>query len=78
MTELVLSRGEIAIATARRVDRLADLASQYSPDRLLVLHLDVTKEDEIAAAFSKSREVFGRIDVVYNNAGCVIESPSVC
>lgn len=36
---------------------------------MLVVKLDVTKPAEIAAAFERAREVFGRIDVVLNNAG---------
>ena len=33
------------------------------------MKLDVTSIDDIQAAFSKGIEHFGRIDVVYNNAG---------
>lgn len=42
---------------------------QYSSDRLLVLPLDVTYPDQVAAAFAAATRAFGRIDVVLNNAG---------
>ncbi|KZT55975.1 NAD(P)-binding protein [Calocera cornea HHB12733] len=66
MTELLLKRGEIVIATLRRPEALDDIHD--GRDRLLVLKLDVTKPEEVDAAFAKAKEVFGRIDVVYNNA----------
>ncbi|KAH7927478.1 NAD(P)-binding protein [Leucogyrophana mollusca] len=68
MTELVLARGDIAVATARRPERLSDLASKYSTDHLLIVDLDVTKQDQIKLAFAQAKTSFGRIDVVYNNA----------
>ena len=37
-------------------------------ERLLVLKLDVTKQQDIIDAFQKAKEVFGRVDVVFNNA----------
>ena len=46
-----------------------DLAKQYPEDRLLILKLDVTKPEEIAAVMNTVQHKFGRIDVVFNNAG---------
>ncbi|KAI0642844.1 NAD-P-binding protein [Trametes meyenii] len=68
LTELVLSKGEIAVATARRPSALDDLKEKYTPDRLLILKLDVTQPREIVAAFATVKETFGRLDVVVNNA----------
>lgn len=65
----MLKKGEKAVATLRRPDVLDELKAQYPSDSLLTLRLDVTKSDEIAAAFTKTWEVFGRVDVVFNNAG---------
>jgi len=69
MTEIVLKNGDIAIATLRKPSALDPLVAQYPPAQLLVLELDVTQPAAIARAFSKAQEVFGRIDVVFNNAG---------
>ncbi|CAL1713830.1 unnamed protein product [Somion occarium] len=71
MTEIVLAKGDIAVPTARDLQNLTDLKSRYSADRLLPLKLDVTKSEEITAAFDKVKEVFGRLDFVFNNAGCM-------
>ncbi|EIW75868.1 NAD(P)-binding protein [Coniophora puteana RWD-64-598 SS2] len=69
MTELLLRNGEIAIATLRKPSMLSDLVAQYPASQLLVLELDVTKKSDVAAAFTKAKDTFGRIDVVFNNAG---------
>jgi len=69
MTELVLKRGDIAIATLRKPEMLDDLASQYGSDRLLLIRLDVTKISDIINAFAKAKETYGRINIVFNNAG---------
>ncbi|KAG1837408.1 hypothetical protein DFJ58DRAFT_815730 [Suillus subalutaceus] len=48
---------------------LSDLAARYSADKLLVLKVDVTKQKDIDEAFARTRSAFGRLDVVFNNAG---------
>jgi len=72
MTELILKNGHKAVATLRRKEALSDLAEQYPATQLLIVQVDVTKSAEVAAAFAKAEEVFGRIDVVFNNAGVYI------
>ncbi|KAH9938703.1 uncharacterized protein B0H18DRAFT_1134764 [Fomitopsis serialis] len=69
MTEIVLKNGDSAVATLRKPEVLADLASQHSADKLLVLKLDVTHPQEIKDAFSEAIKKFGRVDTVFNNAG---------
>ncbi|EJF57886.1 NAD(P)-binding protein [Dichomitus squalens LYAD-421 SS1] len=43
--------------------------SQYPAERILLLPLDVTQPHQVADAFAKAEERFGRIDIVVNNAG---------
>ncbi|TBU27432.1 NAD(P)-binding protein [Dichomitus squalens] len=69
MARYALSKGERVVATLRRPEVLKEFASQYSSTQLLVLKLDVTKPEEIKDAFAKAKETFGRVDVVFNNAG---------
>ncbi|KAJ3488421.1 hypothetical protein NLI96_g2857 [Meripilus lineatus] len=69
MVEYVLEKGDIAIATLRKPQALDDLKAKYPASRLLILGLDVTRPSDITNAFVKARETFGRIDVVFNNAG---------
>ena len=72
MTELVLAKGDIAVATLRKPEMLADLSARYDAKQLLVLKLDVVKAEEIRAAFDAAVKAFGRIDVVFNNAGYAV------
>jgi len=69
MTQLLLDKGDKVIATLRNLDDISDLSSQVPSSQLLVIQLDVTKSAEVAAAFARAKEVFSRIDVVFNNAG---------
>lgn len=68
MTELVLAKGDIAVATLRTPSVLDELKTKYSQDKLLVLKLDVTDTAEVAAAFAAAVAHFGRVDAVFNNA----------
>jgi len=61
----VRERGERVVATARRPEAIADLAG----DDVLLVSLDVTREDAIGSALDAAVEHFGRIDVLVNNAG---------
>jgi len=59
------SRGYTVIATARRVEDLADLAAAGCR----TLPLDVTDEASMRAAVDAAEAAHGRIDVLVNNAG---------
>ncbi|TFK33040.1 NAD-P-binding protein [Crucibulum laeve] len=72
MAEAALKGGHCVVATLRNPQKLANLEGTYSTDRLLVLGLDVTKKDDVSNAFAIAKAVFGRIDVVFNNAGVAI------
>ena len=65
LAKLVTARGWPVVATARKVDDIADLAG----DHVLTAALDVTDDAQIAAAVAAAKERFGRIDVLVNNAG---------
>jgi short-subunit dehydrogenase len=67
---------ELALA-ARRTDRLDALASELQAKgrRALVLACDVTREGDLEAAVARTRDAFGRIDVVVANAGFGVVGP---
>jgi NAD(P)-dependent dehydrogenase (short-subunit alcohol dehydrogenase family) len=69
MLEEVLSNGEKAVATLRNPSVLDDLAAKYPSTQLQVLKLDVTNEAQVKSVFAQAKDAFGRVDVVYNNAG---------
>lgn len=63
-----LARGEQVIATARQPETLHELAAQYSAT-CRVLALDVTDSAQVKSVVTEGAKVFGRLDVVVNNAG---------
>lgn len=54
---------------ARRLERLQALKDEFPDEEILVQRVDVTKKDEVQALVDAAVEKFGRIDVLYNNAG---------
>lgn len=68
LAQLIVDRGWRLAATARDKARVVVLAAG-AEDRVLALDLDVTREDQVAAAVAATQERFGRIDVLVNNAG---------
>ena len=66
--EHAIARGHRVVATARRVDVLADLVA-LAPDRVLAVELDVAVAGAAESAVRAAVGRFGRIDVVINNAG---------
>ena len=68
LAEHLLASGAAVVATARKVDQLEDLEAKY-PATVLVLKLDVTKQQQVDAAVADALGRFGRIDVLVNNAG---------
>jgi NAD(P)-dependent dehydrogenase (short-subunit alcohol dehydrogenase family) len=72
VTEHALQQGDNVVATLRKPEALSDLLSTYS-SRLLVLPLDVRDPEQIRVAFENAVQRFGRVDIVFNNAGiCII------
>ena len=68
LAKLVLARGWRAVVTARDASKVADLAEGHA-DQALVVPLDVTQRAQIDAAVAQTKERFGRVDVLVNNAG---------
>jgi NAD(P)-dependent dehydrogenase (short-subunit alcohol dehydrogenase family) len=64
----VLAAGHRLIATARNPNQLSDLVGRYG-DLVRAVALDVTDERAATAAVQSAIDVFGRLDVLVNNAG---------
>ena len=69
---LALHRVDHNVVLAGRREELlretAEIAGDGGP-KMLVVPTDVAEPDQIAALFVKTRETFGRLDLLFNNAG---------
>ncbi|GAA4901688.1 SDR family NAD(P)-dependent oxidoreductase [Mucilaginibacter defluvii] len=65
--EAALKRGDKVVATARKLESIADLKEKYG-DNVLTLALDVTNAEQVKATIAQAHAHFGRLDVVLNNA----------
>ena len=68
LASILIARGYRVAATARDPAKVADLVAGHEASAL-ALKLDVDKPAEIAAAVEATKQKFGRIDVLVNNAG---------
>jgi NADP-dependent 3-hydroxy acid dehydrogenase YdfG len=67
-TEAALKRGDKVAATARKSESIADLNEKYG-ENVLTLELDVTNAEQVKATVEQAHAHFGRLDIVFNNAG---------
>jgi uncharacterized protein len=68
---LFAQEGCIVILAARRMDRLTALAEQIRAQggQAITISLDVSEQSQIDKAVLTVLETFGRIDILFNNAG---------
>jgi len=68
LAEEVLKSGGKVVATARKLDKVADLEERY-PKAAKALALDVTDAGQVDSAVTQAFAQFGQVDVLVNNAG---------
>ena len=68
LAEEVLRRGGRVIATARSLEKVADLEEKY-PERAKAYALDVTDPAQVISIVSQATACFAPVDVLVNNAG---------
>lgn len=73
----VVAAGHKAVITARSADKLNKIAERWGSDKVLAVTADVSKLLEIENVVGKAKEKFGRIDVVFANAGTGVETPGI-
>ncbi len=64
-----LRDGFRVVLAGRHEDKLAAVAKEAGDAQVHLVVADVTKPDEVRALFDSAREKFGRLDVLFNNAG---------
>ena len=67
----LLARGYQVVLAGRRGELLEETKNQAgaAAGRALAVATDVTREDSVDALFERIRSVYGRLDVLFNNAG---------
>ena len=68
LAERVLQRGQRCVVTARNPAQIGAIAAPH-PTTALAIELDVTRQEQLERAVARTESVFGRIDVLVNNAG---------
>jgi len=63
--------GYSVVLAGRRAPELEKTASAMNPDggKVLIVPADISKQDSVKALFARVGEEFGRLDVLFNNAG---------
>ena len=65
----LMQAGWTVALVGRRADALQATAVLGAPDQSLVLPADVSKPGEVDAVFAQAEAKFGRLDLLFNNAG---------
>jgi NAD(P)-dependent dehydrogenase (short-subunit alcohol dehydrogenase family) len=67
----LVREGYAAVLAGRRTDKLAETAADAKAlgGTILEVQTDVSDQASVRALFAKAKERFGRVDVLFNNAG---------
>ena len=66
----LLKNGYHVALIGRRKDMLEKTAAESgAKDRTLVLPADITKDEQVKEVFARTKSAWGRLDVLFNNAG---------
>ncbi len=75
--KLLAENGAMVMLGARREDRLYKIANEINVNggRADFRTVDVTKPEEVEALVKAAQDSFGKVDVIFNNAGIMPNSP---
>jgi NAD(P)-dependent dehydrogenase (short-subunit alcohol dehydrogenase family) len=71
----LMQTGFTVVVTGRRADKLEETAKAGPAGKSLVVPSDLSDPASIDALFARVRETFGRLDLLFNNAG--ISAPAI-
>src|SRR3984957_7079106 len=74
---LALSRDGYTVVLAGRRREMLDAVAKEASGKTLPVPTDVSEPDSIRALFAKTKEAFGRLDVLFNNAGIGARAASI-
>ena len=74
---LALSRDGYAVVLAGRRREMLEAVAKEAGGKTLAVPTDVTEPDSIRALFAKTKEAFGRLDVLFDNAGTGARAASI-
>ncbi|MBV9248124.1 MAG: SDR family oxidoreductase [Acetobacteraceae bacterium] len=66
---LLAGGGWSVVLCGRRKDALEETASMAKGGKTLAVPTDVTDPDQVARLFAETKSAFGRVDMLFNNAG---------
>lgn len=67
--EVLAKAGAKVVIGARRTDRLKEIAAEFEKGQVLYQTTDVTDRQSVKSLVDLAQQQFGRVDVLYNNAG---------
>ena len=73
----VIEAGHKVVITARSTDKLNAIVKRWGDDKVLAVTADASKLDQITKVVEKAKEKFGKIDVVFANAGTGVNAPGI-
>src|SRR5213596_3494176 len=65
----LLKEGYSVVLAGRRAEALTQTASGHEHSRVLAVPTDVTTPASVQNLFARTKERFGRLDLLFNNAG---------
>lgn len=75
--KLLADKGAKIVLGARRTDKLKDIADEinWAGGKAVYQELDVTRQDQNDAIVKLAKDTYGRVDVIFLNAGIMPNSP---
>lgn len=65
------------VIAARRLERLDEIKNEFKDNDIQTFKTDVTNYDEVKNVIDSTIERYGRVDVLYNNAGIMPTNPLI-